>query len=190
MGVQMIIGLSHVSIVVPNLEAAARELDAKYGLKIGVIKVNAEQGVRMAYVELPNAKIELMEPTGANSPVAKFLERNPRGGIHHFSLGVDSVAEIRIALPCMRLHPDWGECLVLGIPGQTVRSADFAIPDVMGVQEGGFLFVGGLYGIPPDMALALSLVKRVPDFAIGIPELVAWLLLEINNRSRVRATAP
>jgi len=98
MGVQMIIGLSHVSIVVPNLEAAARELDAKYGLKIGVIKVNAEQGVRMAYVELPNAKIELMEPTGANSPVAKFLERNPRGGIHHFSLGVDSVVVTTAAI--------------------------------------------------------------------------------------------
>ena len=98
MGVQMIIGLSHVSIVVPNLEAAARELDAKYGLKIGVIKVNAEQGVRMAYVELPNAKIELMEPTGANSPVAKFLERNPRGGIHHFSLDVDSVGTTTAAM--------------------------------------------------------------------------------------------
>lgn len=87
----MITGLSHVSIVVPDLEAAARELAKKYGLKIGAIKVNAEQGVRTAYVDLPNAKIELMEPAGANSPVAKFLERNPRGGIHHFSLGVDSV---------------------------------------------------------------------------------------------------
>ena len=87
----MITRLSHVSIVVPDLDAAARELDAKYGLKIGAVKVNAEQGVRMAYVELGNAKIELMEPSGANSPVAKFLEKNPRGGIHHFSLGVDSV---------------------------------------------------------------------------------------------------
>ena len=87
----MITGLSHVSIVVPNLDAAARELDAKYGLKIGAIKVNVEQGVRMAYVELANAKIELMEPSHADSPVAKFLARNPRGGIHHFSLGIDSV---------------------------------------------------------------------------------------------------
>ena len=87
----MITGLSHVSIVVPNLDAAARELDAKYGLKIGAIKINAEQGVRMAYVELGNAKIELMEPSRADSPVAKFLERNPRGGIHHLSLGVDSI---------------------------------------------------------------------------------------------------
>jgi methylmalonyl-CoA/ethylmalonyl-CoA epimerase len=87
----MITGLSHVSIVVPSLEAAARELETKYGLKIGAIKVNAEQGVRMAYVELANAKIELMEPSRADSPVAKFLERNPKGGIHHFSLEVESV---------------------------------------------------------------------------------------------------
>ncbi len=91
MGVKMITGLAHVSIVVPDLDAAARELDAKYGLKIGAIKVNAEQGVRMAYVELGNAKIELMEPSRTDSPVAKFLERNPKGGIHHFSLGVNDV---------------------------------------------------------------------------------------------------
>ena len=91
MEVQMFTGLSHVSIVVPDLDAAACELATKYGLRIGEIKVNAEQGVRMAYVELANAKIELMEPSRADSPVAKFLEKNPHGGIHHFSLGVDNV---------------------------------------------------------------------------------------------------
>ena len=88
----MITGLSHVSIVVPSLDAAARELKQKYGLEIGAIRINAEQGVRLAYVDLGNAKIELMEPSRADSPVAKFLERNPRGGIHHFCLNVDDVA--------------------------------------------------------------------------------------------------
>ena len=87
----MITGLSHVSIVVPNLDAAARELNARYGLRIGVIRVNEEQGVRMAYAELGNAKIELMEPSRPDSPVSKFLEHNPRGGIHHFCLNVDDV---------------------------------------------------------------------------------------------------
>jgi methylmalonyl-CoA/ethylmalonyl-CoA epimerase len=53
--------------------------------------VNEEQGVRLAYVELSNARIELMEPARADSPIAKFLERNPNGGIHHFCLAVDSV---------------------------------------------------------------------------------------------------
>jgi methylmalonyl-CoA/ethylmalonyl-CoA epimerase len=87
----MIIGLAHVSIVVPDLDAAARELEAKYGLKIGAIEVNGAQGVRIAYVELANAKIELMEPSRADSPVARFLEKNPKGGIHHFSLAVDAI---------------------------------------------------------------------------------------------------
>ena len=87
----MITGLSHVSIVVPDIEAAARQLHEKYGLEVGPRMLNVEQGVRLAYVELGAAKIELMEPSRPDSPVAKFLERNPKGGIHHFSLSVDDV---------------------------------------------------------------------------------------------------
>lgn len=87
----MITRLSHVSIVVPDLAAALRKLEAAYGLSAGAIKVNEEQGVRMTYIDLGNAKIELMEPSRPDSPVAKFLERNPKGGIHHFCLGVDDV---------------------------------------------------------------------------------------------------
>jgi len=87
----MITGLSHIAIVVPNLDAAARELSEKYGLKVGEATINQEQAVRMAYIELGNARIELMEPSRPDSPVAKFLERNPRGGIHHVCLSVDSV---------------------------------------------------------------------------------------------------
>lgn len=89
----MITGLSHVSIVVPDLAAAIAKLQQMYGLAAGEIKVNAEQGVRMTYIDLGNAKIELMEPSRPDSPIAKFLERNPKGGIHHFCLGVDSVAQ-------------------------------------------------------------------------------------------------
>ena len=87
----MITGLSHVSIVVPDLDAAAQRLKTLWGLTVGEAKVNEAQGVRLAYVELPNARIELMEPSRPDSPVAKFLERNPKGGIHHFCLGVDSI---------------------------------------------------------------------------------------------------
>ena len=87
---KMITGLSHVSIVVPSLDAAAKCLAEMYGLQTGEISVNEQQGVRMAYVDLGNAKIELMEPSRPDSPVAKFLERNPKGGIHHFCDGVDA----------------------------------------------------------------------------------------------------
>ena len=88
----MITGLSHVSIAVPSLEAAAKRLKELYGLDVGAAKVNEEQGVRLAYVELPNARIELMEPARPGSPISKFLEKNPAGGIHHFCLNVSDVA--------------------------------------------------------------------------------------------------
>jgi methylmalonyl-CoA/ethylmalonyl-CoA epimerase len=87
----MFTGLSHVSIVVPDLDAAARRLRETYGLTVGETRTNAEQGVHLAYVELGNARIELMAPSRPDSPVAKFLERNPKGGIHHLSLNVDRV---------------------------------------------------------------------------------------------------
>ena len=89
----MLIGLSHISIVVPDLDAAARAIGEKYGLKAGAPMVNAEQGVRLVYIDCGNAKIELMEPSRPDSPIAKFLERNPKGGIHHFSFSVDSMDE-------------------------------------------------------------------------------------------------
>jgi len=88
----MITGLSHVSLVVPNLDAAKRRIQEVYGLTVGPTHVNEQQGVRLAYVELPNARIELMESARPDSPVSKFLERNPNGGIHHFCLSVDDVA--------------------------------------------------------------------------------------------------
>ena len=88
----MITGLSHVSIAVPSLEAAAKRLKEVFGLNVGETLVNDEQGVRLAYVELGNARIELMEPSRADSPISKFLERSPAGGIHHFCLQVDDVA--------------------------------------------------------------------------------------------------
>jgi methylmalonyl-CoA/ethylmalonyl-CoA epimerase len=92
------ISLSHVSIVVPDLDAAARLLTERYGLAVGVRTVNEQQGVRLAYVELDGGRIELMEPSRPDSPVAKFLARNPKGGIHHFSLRVDDVEQTARAL--------------------------------------------------------------------------------------------
>lgn len=87
----MITGLAHVAIVVPNLDAAAARLREVYGLTVGAAHLNEQQGVRLAYVDLGNARIELLEPARPDSPVSKFLERNPKGGIHHFCLAVDSV---------------------------------------------------------------------------------------------------
>ncbi|HET9663275.1 MAG TPA: VOC family protein, partial [Burkholderiales bacterium] len=95
----MFTGLSHVSIVVPDLAQAAKRLEQTYGLRVGEARLNEQQGVRLAYVDLGNAKIELMEPARPDSPVAKFLERNPAGGIHHFCL---DVADVEAASSAMK----------------------------------------------------------------------------------------
>lgn len=87
----MITGFNHVSIVVPDLDAAVRRLAEVYGLAAGEPRVNEQQGVRLVWVQLGNAQLELMQPSRPDSPVAKFLERNPQGGIHHFCLNVDGV---------------------------------------------------------------------------------------------------
>ena len=87
----MITGFSHVSIVVPDIEAAARVLADRFGLSVGERMVNEQQGVRLAYVELAGGRIELMQPSRPDSPIAKFLERNPKGGIHHLALNVDDM---------------------------------------------------------------------------------------------------
>ena len=91
----MITGFSHVSIVVPDIEAAARMLAEKFGLAVGERMINEQQGVRLAYIELAGGRIELMEPSRPDSPIAKFLERNPDGGMHHVCYEVDDILAAR-----------------------------------------------------------------------------------------------
>jgi methylmalonyl-CoA/ethylmalonyl-CoA epimerase len=80
--------LSHIGIAVPDLEAAMRLFRERFGCTVtGPVDAPAQK-VRIAYVELGNARIELLSPTAADSRVAKFLERHPAGGLHHLALGV------------------------------------------------------------------------------------------------------
>jgi len=96
------------------------------------------------------------------------------------------VLEIWITLTCIGLQPGWGECLVLESLGQAVRSATSPSPGSWACRRPGSLVVGGLYGIRPEVSLALSLVKRVPDIVLGIPGLLAWLHLENEPRKAGR----
>ncbi|MXZ49660.1 MAG: methylmalonyl-CoA epimerase [Rhodobacteraceae bacterium] len=87
----MIGALNHIAIVVPDLEKATRLYKEVLGGKVSEPDAFPEHGVTVVFVELPNTKIEFLEPLGENSPIAAFLEKNPSGGIHHFCLEVDDV---------------------------------------------------------------------------------------------------
>jgi methylmalonyl-CoA/ethylmalonyl-CoA epimerase len=91
----MIGRLNHVAIAVKDLEKAAAVYKNALGAKVGPPLDQPEHGVRVVFVELPNTKIELLEPLGANSPIAKFLEKSPDGGIHHVCYEVDDIIASR-----------------------------------------------------------------------------------------------
>ena len=78
----MIGRLNHLAIVVPDLAAAAARYRDLLGASVDVPRELPDHGVTVVFVELPNSKIELMTPLGANSPVAKFLADHPGGGIN------------------------------------------------------------------------------------------------------------
>jgi uncharacterized membrane protein YbhN (UPF0104 family) len=70
------------------------------------------------------------------------------------------------------------EALVIESLMQAVRGAAFAIPGAFGAQEAGLILLCGIFGVPPDQALALSLIKRAADLVVGVPGLVALQILE------------
>ena len=94
----MIGRLNHVAIAVKDLAAAARVYRDTLGAEVSAPLPLPEHGVTVVFVTLPNTKIELLEPLGAGSPIAKFLERNPDGGIHHICYEVDDIGAARAQL--------------------------------------------------------------------------------------------
>jgi methylmalonyl-CoA/ethylmalonyl-CoA epimerase len=91
----MIGRLNHVAIVVPDLLAASRIYRDILGAKVSQPVDMPAHGVTTVFVELPNTKIELLQPLGENSPVAKFLAGNPSGGMHHVCYEVDDILAAR-----------------------------------------------------------------------------------------------
>jgi methylmalonyl-CoA/ethylmalonyl-CoA epimerase len=91
----MIGKLNHVAIAVPDLEKTALTYRETLGARVSSPKPEPDHGVTVIFVELPNTKIELLHPLGVNSPIAKFLERNPDGGVHHLCYEVEDIIAAR-----------------------------------------------------------------------------------------------
>jgi len=87
--------LNHVAIAVPDLAAGTAVYRDTLGAKVSVPQAEPTHGVTVVFVELPNTKIELLEPLGDASPIKSFLEKNPSGGIHHVCYEVDDILAAR-----------------------------------------------------------------------------------------------
>jgi len=91
----MIGRLNHVAIAVRDIAKASEVYRKTLGANVSAVVPLPAHGVNTVFVTLPNTKIELLEPLGADSPIAKFLERNPDGGIHHVCYEVDDILAAR-----------------------------------------------------------------------------------------------
>jgi methylmalonyl-CoA/ethylmalonyl-CoA epimerase len=91
----MIGRLNHVAIAVPDLTAAAAQYRELLGARVSVPEPQPAHGVTTVFIELPNTKIELLHPLGADSPIAGFLKRNPGGGLHHVCYEVADILAAR-----------------------------------------------------------------------------------------------
>ena len=91
----MIGRLNHVAIAVPELGPAVAMYRDTLGARVSQPQAEPDHGVTVVFIELPNTKIELLEPLGEGSPIAAFLERSPSGGIHHMCYEVEDIIAAR-----------------------------------------------------------------------------------------------
>ena len=94
----MIGRLNHVAIAVRDIAKASQVYKTTLGAEVSETVLQHEHGVSTVFITLPNTKIELLEPLGDNSPILKFLEKNPDGGIHHICYEVDDIIAARDSL--------------------------------------------------------------------------------------------
>ena len=87
--------VNHVAIAVPDLASATAAYNTTLGAKVTAPQALPEHGVTVVFVELPNTKIELLEPLGEGSPIAAFLAKNASGGIHHICYEVEDIIAAR-----------------------------------------------------------------------------------------------
>ncbi len=87
--------VNHVAIAVPDLAAATASYRDQLGAEVTAPQALPEHGVTVVFVNLPNTKVELLEPLGDASPIAAFLEKNPAGGMHHICYEVTDILAAR-----------------------------------------------------------------------------------------------
>lgn len=117
------------------------------------------------------------ELSGLHDAVVRLYRQPGRlwaSGGWHFASWLLGVLETWAAMWALGIPGGLAEALIIESLGQAVRSAGFFIPGALGVQEGGYVLICALFGIPPDRAIALVLLRRLRDIIIGVPGIIAW----------------
>jgi len=118
-----------------------------------------------------------------------YRERRDIGvsGAWHVLSWLLGASEIWLALRLLGHPVSIATAVVIESLGEALRTAAFAIPGALGVQEGGFVVLGSVFGFGPDLSIALSLTKRLRELCLGVPGLIAWQLETASGAARARA---
>lgn len=127
---------------------------------------------------------------GALDERIRALYRAPRrlatACFHHSASWLLGAIEVCLTLHLLGHNVSFAEGLVIESLGQAIKAAGFAIPGAIGVAEGGFVIIGALFGLGPEVSIALGIVKRLREVVLGVPALLAWQLRERSAARRER----
>jgi len=112
--------VNHIAIAVPDLAAATAAYRDTLGAAVSPPQALPEHGVTVVFVNLPNTKIELLEPLGPDSPIASFLAKNPDGGMHHICYEVDDIRTARDRMVAAGARVLGGSAPKIGAHGKPV----------------------------------------------------------------------
>lgn len=150
------------------------------GVTAAILAVQRLGGARL--VERAAARLGWHAGVGGlhDAIVAIYSRRRALGSasFYHMFAWLAGTIEVAMAFHFFGRDVGLGSSLVVESLGQAVRSAGFAVPAALGVQEGGYILVCGLLGLSPELALALSLTKRLREIVFGVPSIALWLWLE------------
>jgi putative membrane protein len=125
----------------------------------------------------------------ALSRIYKIRGRLLIAAFYHMIAWSLGAGEVMIAAWALGYRLDLGDSYVIESLAQAIRSAAFFVPGGVGVQEGGYVVLAGLFGIPPDAAVSISLTKRIRELALGVPGLAIWQVKDIGSRLARRRAA-
>ena len=164
-------------VTVSVLAAAGFILAQRKGLFRLLERLPEFLDLKWAWTVLPDAE-------GIHAGIKSIYRHHKRvltSGLLHLASWVVGAGEAWVGLWFMGHAIAWSDALILESIAFAFRTAAFIVPSRLGVQEGGYILLGGLFGLSPDVALALSLLKRGREIATGLPCLIIWQGIETRR---------
>ena len=195
--VYVVIGLALMTRLRPDNGFAVPVLIGVMAMSLAVAAFVAVQARGAGFVERSGARLAReflgrdLRQAGAVQAAIRTLHRMPAtlalAAAIHLAAWLLNAAETWITFQLMGIPLGLPAALAIDSLLYGIRSVAFMIPNALGVQEGGLILLGGLFGVTPDAALAVSLIKRARDLAIGVPALLAWQAMEGRHAWRKRS---